>query len=103
MFFKQALELLTQLSPKQISVTGDTVINRGRIVVVTALESDARFQQLVTAVEQQLQVQSHYWVFQNGKIDHKPHQDYCQELELWWCQGTNLAMAKANFGVVFPN
>jgi len=53
---RQALELLTQLSPKQISVTGDTVINRGRIVVVTALESDARFQQLVTAVEQQLQV-----------------------------------------------
>ena len=30
------------------------MINRGRIVVVTALESDARYQQLVTAVEQQV-------------------------------------------------
>ena len=30
------------------------MINRGRMVVVTALESDSRYQQLVAAVETQL-------------------------------------------------
>ena len=30
------------------------MINRGRVVVVTALESDSRYQQLVAAVETQL-------------------------------------------------
>ena len=50
---RRALELLCQLSPRQASV-GDSLVNKGRIVVVTALESDNRYQQLVSAVEQQL-------------------------------------------------
>ena len=50
---RRAMQLLTQLSPRQTSVTGD-IINKGRIVVVTALESDTRYKQLITAVEQQL-------------------------------------------------
>lgn len=33
---------------------GDTVINRGRIVVVTALEGDNRYKELLEAVEDQL-------------------------------------------------
>jgi len=51
---RRALELLCQLSPKQREVTGDTVINRGRIVVVTALEGDNRYKELLEAVEDQL-------------------------------------------------
>ena len=35
---------------------GDTVINRGRVVVVTALECDQRYTELVAAVEDQLAV-----------------------------------------------
>ena len=53
---KNALELLTRLSPRQMAVTGETVINRGRVVIVTTLESDARYHQLISAVEQQLVV-----------------------------------------------
>ena len=50
---RRALELLCQLSPRQASVQ-DSLVNKGRIVVVTALESDNRYTQLVSAVEQQL-------------------------------------------------
>ena len=31
-------------------------VHRGRVVIVTALESDARYQQLVAAVQQQLEL-----------------------------------------------
>ena len=34
----------------------DTGVLRGRVVIVTALESDARYQQLVAAVQQQLEL-----------------------------------------------
>ena len=53
---RSALELLTRLSPRQMAVTGETVVNRGRVVIVTTLESDARYHQLISAVEQQLTV-----------------------------------------------
>ena len=53
---RSALELLTRLSARQMAVTGETVVNRGRVVIVTTLESDARYHQLLSAVEQQLVV-----------------------------------------------
>ena len=34
----------------------NTGVLRGRVVIVTALESDARYQQLVAAVQQQLEL-----------------------------------------------
>ena len=37
-----------------IAHIGDTVINRGRIVVVTALEGDSRYKELLGGVEEQL-------------------------------------------------
>ena len=37
-----------------IAHLGDTVINRGRIVVVTALEGDSRYKELLGAVEEEL-------------------------------------------------
>ena len=51
---RRALELLCQLSPRQANVQDSSLVNKGRIVVVTALESDNRYSQLVSAVEQQL-------------------------------------------------
>ena len=53
---RSALELLTRLSPRQLGVAGENIVNRGRVVIVTTLESDARYQQLLSAVEQQLQL-----------------------------------------------
>merc|ERR1719216_370078 len=53
---RSALELLTRLSPRQLGVAGENIVNRGRVVIVTTLESDARYSQLISAVEQQLQV-----------------------------------------------
>merc|ERR1719192_1726983 len=52
---RTALELLTRLSPRQLGVAGENIVNRGRVVIVTTLESDARYHQLLSAVEQQLQ------------------------------------------------
>ena len=52
---RRGMELLCQLSPRQLGVSdGQLLVNRGRIVVVTTLKSDAKYQQLVAAVEQQL-------------------------------------------------
>ena len=53
---RRGMELLCQLSPRQLGVSdgGLGLVNRGRIVVVTTLKSDAKYQQLVAAVEQQL-------------------------------------------------
>lgn len=50
----RAMELLCEPSPRQLKVVGDTVVNRGRLVVVTTLEGDSQHQQLLRAVEQQL-------------------------------------------------
>lgn len=74
------MELLCQPSPRQLAAAaaagdqGPAVVNRwvavnspaaagvntgvlrGRVVIVTALESDARYQQLVAAVQQQLEL-----------------------------------------------
>ena len=50
---RSGLELLAEASPRQLQV-GETVVNRGRLVVVTTLESDSEYQRLVRATEQQL-------------------------------------------------
>ena len=51
---ERAFELLCEPSPKQLKVMGDTVMNKGRVVVVTTLDGDSQHQQLLRAVEQQL-------------------------------------------------
>jgi len=50
----RGMELLCEPSPRQMKVVGETVVNRGRLVVVTTMEGDNQHQQLLRAVEQQL-------------------------------------------------